>query len=253
MAAIAVTNTFVSSTPILASAVNQNFTDIVNGLSDGTKDLTVLSLTATTLTINGNTTLGDASSDTITVNGTMAFNTAPTLLAGSVATPGLSFTLETALGFSRDAAGSVTLSSNNASQARLIIRTQQAAADAALYVTCSTAATGDAYILFRNSDGSGTSWGIGRDTSDSSAIKISKNDGNLGTNDYFAISTTGSVVLNNAAIATNATDGFLYIASCAGAPSGTPTTKTGRVPLVIDSTNSKIYAYIGSWKAVTVS
>lgn len=60
-----------------------------------------------------------------------------------------------------------------------------------------------------------------------------------------------NVVCNSAAIATNATDGFLYIATCAGTPTGTPTTYTGRAPLVIDSTNNKLYIYSGgAWVAV---
>lgn len=64
----------------------------------------------------------------------------------------------------------------------------------------------------------------------------------------------GSVVMGTGALATNATDGFLYLDSCAGAPSGTPTTNTGRVPVIIDTTNVKLYAYIsGAWKSVTLA
>jgi hypothetical protein len=66
---------------------------------------------------------------------------------------------------------------------------------------------------------------------------------------YFSIEGTGNVVCNNAAIATTATDGFLYVPSCAGTPTGTPTTKTGRVPIVVDTTNHKLYFYSGgSWR-----
>lgn len=60
-----------------------------------------------------------------------------------------------------------------------------------------------------------------------------------------------SVVVGAAAIATNATDGFLYIPTCAGTPTGTPTTQTGRFPLVYDSTNHKLYIYDGGWKGGT--
>lgn len=56
----------------------------------------------------------------------------------------------------------------------------------------------------------------------------------------------GNVVLGSAAIATTATDGFLYATSCAGDPTGTPTSYTGRSPVVYDSTNKKICVYDGA-------
>lgn len=62
----------------------------------------------------------------------------------------------------------------------------------------------------------------------------------------------GSVIVSPAALATNATDGFLYIPSCAGAPSGVPTAAAGRIPLVYDSTNNFLYVYNGGWKKSTV-
>lgn len=63
------------------------------------------------------------------------------------------------------------------------------------------------------------------------------------------IDALGNVVINTAAIATNATNGFLYVPSCAGTPTGTPTTYTGRVPIVVDTTNNKLYFYSGgSWR-----
>lgn len=55
----------------------------------------------------------------------------------------------------------------------------------------------------------------------------------------------GNVVLSNAALGTTATDGFTYLPSCAGAPTGTPTAYTGIVPCVIDTTNGKLWSYYG--------
>jgi hypothetical protein len=55
MAYPAVTNTFVESTTAYATAVNQNFLDIVNGISDGTKDIRV-----NDASIAGNMTLANA-------------------------------------------------------------------------------------------------------------------------------------------------------------------------------------------------
>lgn len=70
------------------------------------------------------------------------------------------------------------------------------------------------------------------------------------TNDALLIDSVKNVVTGGAAaVATNATNGFLYIAGCAGAPTGTPTTYTGCVPLVVDTTNNKLYFYSGgAWR-----
>lgn len=63
------------------------------------------------------------------------------------------------------------------------------------------------------------------------------------------IDSTGNVSIGTAALATTATDGFFYIPTCAGAPTGVPTAKTGRSPIIYDSTNNKLYVYNGAWKA----
>jgi len=62
---------------------------------------------------------------------------------------------------------------------------------------------------------------------------------------------TTSAVLNGtgSALSTSATDGFTYIPECAGTPTGTPTAVTGAIPLVVDSTNHKLYFYSGgAWQ-----
>ena len=59
----------------------------------------------------------------------------------------------------------------------------------------------------------------------------------------------GSVVTNTAALATNATDGFLYVPTCAGTPTGTPTAQLGTAPIVVNTTNNKLYFYSGGqWR-----
>jgi hypothetical protein len=53
----------------------------------------------------------------------------------------------------------------------------------------------------------------------------------------------------SAALATTATNGFLYVPTCAGTPTGTPTTITGMAPIVVNTTNNKLYFYSGgSWR-----
>lgn len=61
------------------------------------------------------------------------------------------------------------------------------------------------------------------------------------------ISANGNVVVGDimspAALATSATDGFIYIPTCAGAPSGTPTSYSPLSAVVLDTTNNRIYFY----------
>ena len=76
---------------------------------------------------------------------------------------------------------------------------------------------------------------------------------NSSNNTILQTDNNNNVVMGNGALATNATNGFFYVDSCAGAPTGVPTTYTGRVPLVYDTTNNKLYAYNGAWKSVTLA
>jgi hypothetical protein len=64
------------------------------------------------------------------------------------------------------------------------------------------------------------------------------------------ITANGSFVAGaQAALATTATDGFLYVPTCAGTPTGTPTAITGMAPIVVNTTNNKLYFYSGgAWR-----
>ena len=58
----------------------------------------------------------------------------------------------------------------------------------------------------------------------------------------------GSIICKQAALATTATDGFLYIPTCAGTPTGVPTVQPGTVPMVYDTVNHRLCIYdSGSW------
>lgn len=76
---------------------------------------------------------------------------------------------------------------------------------------------------------------------DGAAVQGFKKDGNHNI-----------VLSQESALATNATNGFLYVRACAGTPTGTPGTSfTGHVPIVVDSTNNKMYIYSGgAWVAL---
>ncbi len=63
-----------------------------------------------------------------------------------------------------------------------------------------------------------------------------------------AILLAASVVSGSlAALATNATDGFLCIPTCAGTPTGVPTAYTGKVAMVWDTTGDHLHIYDTTW------
>ena len=63
----------------------------------------------------------------------------------------------------------------------------------------------------------------------------------------------GSVIIGNTALSTSATDGFFYIPTCAGTPTGVPTTQNSAVPMVYDTTGAKLWIYRGgAWHGVAI-
>lgn len=73
-------------------------------------------------------------------------------------------------------------------------------------------------------------------------------DGSATLMERMRITNAGNIVLGTqSALATNASDGFTYIPTCAGAPTGTPTSYTGKVAMVFDTTNNRLYVYDGAW------
>jgi hypothetical protein len=73
MAFPAVTYSFTNGTASDAGQVNTNFSDLISGFSDGTKDLNMSAGTFSgTVTMNGNVLLGNASGDDIQFNGSLA-------------------------------------------------------------------------------------------------------------------------------------------------------------------------------------
>lgn len=79
--------------------------------------------------------------------------------------------------------------------------------------------------------------------------------GSLTNSLAFTCSANGNVVCggnNGAALATNATNGFFYVPSGAGTPTGVPTSYTGRIAAYYDTTANKIWFYNGSWRGALV-
>lgn len=63
---------------------------------------------------------------------------------------------------------------------------------------------------------------------------------------------TNQNVFVGTGLATTATNGFFYVPSCAGTPTGVPATTGNTIPLIIDRTNHKLYMYIGGWLGGTL-
>jgi len=57
--------------------------------------------------------------------------------------------------------------------------------------------------------------------------------------------TSTKSIIAGGVLGTTATDGFLYISSAPGVPTGTPTTQSGTAPIVIDTANNRLYFYSG--------
>lgn len=73
MAAPSYTHTLTNGTTADASQVMQNFNDLLNGVTDGTKDLTIAGLTCSgNVSFQGNVTLGNGSVDDLTVSASLA-------------------------------------------------------------------------------------------------------------------------------------------------------------------------------------
>ncbi len=69
----AVSYNFVNGTTADADQVDQNFQDLINGMTDGTRDFTIGTLNVSgAVALSGNVTLGNGSVDDITFNGSIA-------------------------------------------------------------------------------------------------------------------------------------------------------------------------------------
>jgi hypothetical protein len=114
-------------------------------------------------------------------------------------------------------------------------------------------ATNQAYIKMINTAPGANAWqfGVGPDVN-SVTFRNTTNSYNA-----FQIINGGTVADlafaggASGALATNAIAGFPYIPTCPGTPTGTPSGVTGYAPMVVDSTNHKLYVYTGAaWVAM---
>jgi hypothetical protein len=95
------------------------------------------------------------------------------------------------------------------------------------------------------------------DVSDQSFIALGFNyaviSGDAGVQEFKV--EDSNVIVGTAALATNATKGFLYIPTCAGAPTGDSADYTGRLPMIYDTTNNKLWFNTSgtTWKGVLLA
>ena len=75
----------------------------------------------------------------------------------------------------------------------------------------------------------------------------------VATTPALTLQTNLDVALGPSGAATGMTGGFPYIPAAAGAPTGTPTARTGYVPIYYDSTGNNLYCYNGAWKKVNLA
>lgn len=84
MANISVTYSFSNGSTADATEVNTNFQDIIDGTSDGSKDFSISALTcAGNATLNANTTIGNATSDDLTITARVASDIDPKTAANN--------------------------------------------------------------------------------------------------------------------------------------------------------------------------
>lgn len=121
---------------------------------------------------------------------------------------------------------------------------------------------GRKHLLYGNAllmdPGAAVSYGLFADQSQATGISVTLSGAAVAlkgvANQALAITATATALGGVGALATGATAGHVFIPSCAGTPTGTPSAiPTGKIALQYDSTNNRIYAFnAGTWRSILV-
>lgn len=283
MASIVVTNTFVSGTTILSSAMNTNFDDIetyINNRNSGSATwdrLLVTSSSAVPLIVDNSS--GTSNIAQFRDNGSNVFSiadggnvTATGVIlgpAGSASAPTYSFSGDTNTGMYESAAdilrlvaaGTVRMEFNS-TQTLVTGGTSSAAPGFALGEVPTVGLyrvsgqdvlgiAGPVAFLAGTVTNPQITFATDLDCGIylSAANEVTLTAGGVGS---YRWNDAGDFKPINTSTATNATTGFFFITSCAGTPTGAPADSSNRVPIIFDRTNNLLYVYkpSGGWTAI---
>jgi hypothetical protein len=188
---------------------------------------------ATTLGVTGASTFtGNASfSGTISVTGVSTFNNSIDVSSTN------QIIFNSAVGLTQYSSNPAIVITNGSTTNWLIVGSDGTNAVVQNYAVTSS---GNAPVLFiGGSNNSGTGNG--------GIVEITPGIGTGGGTFGYTYFSLGSVVVGNV-LSPTATDGYLYLPNCSGTPTGVPTTHGSAIPMVVDSTDLKIWFFIsGAW------
>jgi hypothetical protein len=256
----------------LGTGVSTALTGAVNQIGGLITFAAFAPLSGKALTLNNSLTLAGTDSTTMTfpsTNATLARTDAGQTFTGSQTFNGDAFNFTSATAFSP----LVTIwnQTNSANAAYCILQKSRGASGAGAAVQVNDI-LGD--FLFRGADTGGTIrnssylealvTAVGAASVDSAFRMIALGATSYvslmtnGTNQRLYVDAVGNVVMGTAALATTATDGFFYAPSCAGVPTGVPTSYTGRSPIIVDTTSGagagRLWIRVGAtWRFVALT
>jgi hypothetical protein len=217
-ASININGTVGATTPNTGAFTTLSASSTVSGTGFSTYLASPPAIGGTTAAAGSFTTL--TTSSTVTLNGGTA-NGVAYLNGSKVLTSGSAVTFD----------GSSTFAVNGTANAILKVNAVYGSGASIIDLTASGSTAQDTRIV----GGGGSTSNIAFNTSSTERMRIDA---------------SGNVVAGgSAALATTATNGFLYVPTCAGTPTGTPTAITGMAPIVVNTTNNKLYFYSGgAWR-----